>query len=351
MPLATPPTVLTIAGSDSGGAAGLAADLRTFAAYGVHGALAVAAVTVQDTVGVKAVEVLPARLLAAQIEAVAADLHPAAAKTGYLGSPANAAAVSALAAYGALPNLVLDPVLVSSSGTPLFPGRDMVEATRVLLASAVVATPNLPEAALLLGWDQGSPGSRGRPGSRGGSGSRGGPGGPGAAGSTASAGSTAGPGVRQAGGLDDLDAAETAARKLQALGPALVVVTGGRHRAGAEAVDVAFDGVAVTYLSAPFVDTPNVHGTGDSLSAALAAGLALGWGPLEAALVAKAFVHDALVRSATWHLGAGHGPIDHLDLAARRSERQQARTSDAGDAARASGGQDLDEDGSDRGAP
>lgn len=310
MPLATPPTVLTIAGSDSGGGAGLAADLRTFAAYGVHGALAVAAVTAQDTLGVRAVEVLPARLLAAQIEAVAADLHPAAAKTGYLGSPANAAAVAALAAYGLLPNLLLDPVLVSSSGAPLFPGGDMVEATRVLLASAVVATPNLPEAALLLGLE---------------------------------------PGVLD--GLDAIDAAETAARKLQALGPALVVVTGGRHPAGAEAVDVAFDGVAVTHLAAPFVETPNVHGTGDSLSAAIAAGLALGWGPLEAALVAKAFVHDALVRSATWHLGAGHGPIDHLDLATLRSGREQTRTSDAGGAARGSGGQDLDEEGRDRGAP
>lgn len=302
MPGATPPCVLTIGGTDSGGGAGVAADLRTFAAYGVHGALAVTAVTAQDTNRVHASEPVRASFLAAQIEVVARDLRPEAAKTGYLGSTASVAAVSALAAYGTLRRLVVDPVLVSSSGEPLFTGGDMTAAVRALLTSAIVATPNTYEAALLLGWPPDE--------------------------------------------LGDLAAAEEAARELQSLGPSLVVVTGGRRR-GKEAVDVAFDGVAVTHLAARFVETPNVHGSGDVFSAAVAAGLALGWGPLEAALSAKGFVQAAIERSAGWRLGSGHGPVDPLDLEARRAEREASRP---GNPARPAA-QGLEDDGSSSGAP
>jgi hydroxymethylpyrimidine/phosphomethylpyrimidine kinase len=268
----TPPSALTIGGTDSGGGAGIAADLRTFAAHGVHGTLAVAAVTAQDTVGVRRVEVLAPSFLVAQVETVVADLGPVATKTGFLGSPGNAAAVSRLADSGLLPGLVVDPVLVSSSGDPLFEGAGMTEAYLALVARATVVTPNLPEAELLVGH-----------------------------------------------ALDSLEDVERAARALAGLGPSLVYVKGGRRR-GSFAVDVVFDGFAITRLSEPFVETPNVHGTGDTLSAAITAGLALGEDPLEAAIHAKGFVQAALARSASWRLGEGHGPIDQLHLSARRAE-------------------------------
>jgi hydroxymethylpyrimidine/phosphomethylpyrimidine kinase len=261
----TPPVALTIAGTDSGGGAGIAADLRTFAAHGVMGTLAVTAVTAQNTVGVQSVQTLPAAMVVAQIESVMSDLHPAAAKTGMLATPDIVKAVIARLHDGALPPLVVDPVLVASSGDPLFEGHAVRDAYLELVAGATVATPNLLEASLLVG--------------------------------------------RQ---LEDLEAMEAAARQLQALGPALVVVKGGHLRLGDEAVDVAFDGHAVTLLRAPWLETRNVHGTGCSFAAAIAANLALGFEPVPAALAAKAYVHRAIARSAGWELGAGHGPIDHF---------------------------------------
>jgi hydroxymethylpyrimidine/phosphomethylpyrimidine kinase len=268
--MASPPGVLTIAATDSGGGAGIAADLRTFAALGVMGTLAVTAVTAQNTVSVTALEVLPAPLVTAQIEAVVADLHPVAAKTGVLASAEIVKAVAAKAEARALGRLVVDPVLVSSKGIPLF--ADAVRAAYVdLLARACVVTPNHLEAALLLG--------------------------------------------EPAESLASVDAMAAAARRLHALGPSLVIVKGGRLP-GDEAIDVAYDGSAVTLLRAAWVETRNNHGTGCSLAAAIAAGLAHGTEPLQAATEAKAFVHKAIALAANWQVGAGHGPIDHFGAAA-----------------------------------
>jgi len=267
----TPKVALTIAGSDSGGGAGLAADLRTFAALGVFGTLVVTAVTAQNTVGVREFLAVTPEMVAAQLDAVLSDMAVRAAKTGMLASSGTVKLLACRGASGELPPLVVDPVLVSSSGKPMFPGDDVAGAYRDLFACATVLTPNLPEAALLTG--------------------------------------------RQ---LGDLDAMEAAARELQALGPKLVIVKGGR-RPGTEAVDVAFDGRCVTLLRAPWVDTANVHGTGCTFSAAIAANLALGLEPLEAALEAKRFVTRAIIGGSQWHLGAGHGPLDQLGAAAARA--------------------------------
>ncbi|HXY46104.1 MAG TPA: bifunctional hydroxymethylpyrimidine kinase/phosphomethylpyrimidine kinase [Acidimicrobiales bacterium] len=261
----TPPVALTIAATDSGGGAGIAADLRTFAAHGVLGTFAVTAVTAQNTLGVQRVQPLPAAMVVAQIDSVVSDLHPVAAKTGFLATAEIVRAVTAAAGEGVLPPLVVDPVLVSSSGSPLFESDEVSGAYLELIAHASVLTPNLPEAALFLG----------RP-------------------------------------LSSLGDMEEAARELQALGPALVVVKGGRRRLDDEAVDVAVDGHAATLLRGAWVETPNVHGTGCSFAAAIAANLALGLEPLPAALAAKAYVHRAIELAAGWRLGGGHGPIDHL---------------------------------------
>jgi hydroxymethylpyrimidine/phosphomethylpyrimidine kinase len=171
-----------------------------------------------------------------------------------------------------LPHLVVDPVLVSSSGKPIFGGEDLAGAYRELFGCAAVVTPNLPEAALLTG----------RP-------------------------------------IADLEAMEAAARELQGLGPSLVVVKGGRRR-DTDAVDVAFDGHSVTLLRAPWIDTPNVHGTGCTFAAAIAANMALGLEPLQAALSAKDFVTRAIRGGSRWRLGTGHGPLDQTGAGPARAD-------------------------------
>ena len=259
-----PKVALTIAGSDSGGGAGIAADLRTFGAHGVFGALVLTAITAQNTVGVRGIVAVSPEMVAAQLDAVLEDLAVRAAKTGMLATAEIVDLLTARGAAGRLPPLVVDPVLVASSGDPLFSGDGVAAAYRGLIAQATVVTPNLPEAALLTGAPVG-----------------------------------------------DLEAMEAAARELHGLGPRLVIVKGG-HRRGAESVDVGFDGRSVTLLRAPWIDTPNVHGTGCTFSAAIAANIALGLEPLEAAFAAKRFVTEAIRRSSQWRLGAGHGPLDQL---------------------------------------
>jgi hydroxymethylpyrimidine/phosphomethylpyrimidine kinase len=265
----TPPVALTIAGSDSGGGAGIQADLRTFAAHGVHGASAIAALTAQNTVEVRGVLATPASFLVDQIEAVLADLAVVAVKTGMLATTANVEAVADLARSGRLPNLVVDPVMVSSSGHRLLDGDAEVAYRRGLLPHAEVATPNCREAAVLLG---------GRP-------------------------------------IATRHDQRHAARQLASLGPRVVVVKGG-DLVDPDDPDTAVDVVAhdgtLDELSGPRVPTANNHGTGCSFASAVAAELALGREPLEAVHHAKAFVAGAIARAAGWHLGAGHGPIDHL---------------------------------------
>ncbi|MEX2659419.1 MAG: bifunctional hydroxymethylpyrimidine kinase/phosphomethylpyrimidine kinase [Acidimicrobiales bacterium] len=265
----TPPVALTIAGSDSGAGAGIQADLKTFAALGVYGTTAITAVTAQSTTEVRRVEPLAPDLVLAQVEAVLDDLPVVAVKTGMLADAAVIAVVADLAEAGRLPNLVVDPVLVSSTGARLL-ARD-AEHLYVdrLLRHARVITPNLAEAAALLG-----------------------------------------------GAITNLDDQRSAARALGAHGPEVVVVKGGHQLPdcgdGDDAVDVVWDGDRCTELRATRIDTANVHGTGCSFASAIAAGLARGLTVDEALRVAKTFVHQAIEGAAPWRLGAGHGPIDHF---------------------------------------
>ena len=271
-----PPVALTIAGSDSGAGAGIQADIKTMAALGVFATTAITAVTAQNTREVRAVHPLPPDLVAAQIHAVLDDLPVAAVKTGLLGSVAVIEEVGRLGAAGLLPRLVVDPVMVASSGQPLIPSTGIDAYRHRLLPHALVATPNLGEAALLAGVDPGS--------------------------------------------LGDADALADVARRIHALGPTWVLVKGG-HLPGVEwragnapdqVKDVLYDGSAVTVLEASHVDSPNTHGTGCSLSAAIAAQLAGGDDVVAAIRTAKDFVHAALVGGSAWRLGGGHGPLDHL---------------------------------------
>jgi hydroxymethylpyrimidine/phosphomethylpyrimidine kinase len=262
--MTTPAVALTIAGSDSGGGAGIQADLRTFAALGVHGACAITAVTAQNTAEVRAVHPLPPDVVDAQIAAVLADLHVAAVKTGMLATTEIAQVVAARARAGELPRLVVDPVLVASSGGRLFDASFESAYLDLLFPVAEVVTPNLAEAEVLLG--------------------------------------------RQLSTLDDM---AEAAEELAKTGAGCVVVKGG-HLHGAEAVDVVWHAGGVTELRRPWVATTNNHGTGCSFASAIAAGLARGHPVPEALAQAKDFVTGALAGGAGWRLGAGHGPIDHM---------------------------------------
>ena len=267
--MTTPPVVLTVAGSDCGGGAGIQADLATFAALGVHGASAVTAVTVQDTTGVHAIHHVPPEIVVDQVRVVLRDLRPRATKTGMLGDAATATALCALADDGLLPRLVVDPVLVSTSGHALATD-DVLAVTRDrLIPRAAVITPNTDEAAALLGC---SP----------------------------------------ATSLDDQTGQ---ARRLLDLGCTAAVVTGGLHSGGATPgprVDVLATRTGVRVMSGPDIATSNDHGTGCTFASAVAACLARGL-PIEPAVIAaRAFVRNALADSAGWRLGRGRGPVSHL---------------------------------------
>jgi hydroxymethylpyrimidine/phosphomethylpyrimidine kinase len=253
----TPPVVLTIAGTDSGGAAGVVADVTTFAALGAHGACAVTAVTAQDTTGVRRVVALAPEDVQAQVDAVLEDLPVAAVKTGMLGSAEVVAAVAALPA--GLP-VVVDPVLVATSGAVLGDAEVAEAYRRHLLPRATVLTPNLDEAAALLGADTG-----------------------------------AGP--------------VELAQALHARGPA-VVLTGGDPTTS-RCCDVLVDATGTHLLEHPAVPTGNDHGTGCTFSAALAVGLAHGSDLRTACRDAQAFVAEALRGSRGWRLGRGRGPVAH----------------------------------------
>jgi hydroxymethylpyrimidine/phosphomethylpyrimidine kinase len=267
----TPTVALTIAGSDSGGGAGIQADLKTFAAHGVYGTSAITAVTAQHTAAVLQVVPLEVDAVMAQVHAVLGDLPPVAVKTGMLATPEIVRAVADLAARQLLPHLVVDPVLVSTSGHQLMaPGG--VEAYReLLLPHAEVATPNLREAALLAGYDLED--------------------------------------------VSDVDAMAKVAEHLRQLGAEMVVVKGG-HLAGDASADVVAGPGGVVVIDSVRVQTRNDHGTGCSLSAAIAAQLALGLPPVRAIEEAKAYVQRALQGAAGWQLGNGHGPIDHFGWSA-----------------------------------
>lgn len=263
----TPPVVLSIAGSDSGGGAGIQADLATYAAHRVHGCTAVTALTAQNTAEVRAVLPTPPAFLRAQIEAVLDDLPVAAVKTGMLATEANIEVVADLAAAGRLPNLVVDPVLVSSTGTRLLDEAAERAYVELLLPLVAVFTPNCREAAVLLGWAE---------------------------------------------PIESVERQRDAAAALQALatGGGTVVVKGG-DLGGPTAVDVDAGPGWLSESARPRIDTPNNHGTGCSFASAVAANLALGRSTAEAIDAAAAYVHAGLAAAASWRLGAGHGPIDH----------------------------------------
>ena len=252
---------LTIAGSDSGGGAGVQADLRTFAALGVHGTSALTAITAQNSVAVLDWVALEPRLVVAQVEAVASDMPVAATKTGMLANAAIVEAVADAARRLRLTPLVVDPVMVAKSGDRLLAPDTERAYKEQLLPLAALLTPNLPEAEVLLG----------RP-------------------------------------VRDLPAMYDAARELLALGPRAVLVKGGRLEG--DAVDVLSDGTRTIELRAKRIATEHTHGTGCTLSAAICAHIARGLDLFDAVRAAKDYVSGAL--RAAYRTGKGRGPVDHL---------------------------------------
>lgn len=254
---------LSIAGSDSGGGAGIQADLKTFSALGVFGMTAITAVTVQNTLGVSDVEVLSPRTVAEQIRAVVTDIGVDAAKTGMLASAAIVEAVAEAIEGSGVPNLVVDPVFVSKHGHPLL-ADDAVGALRErILPLATLVTPNLPEASGLAGFE-----------------------------------------------VNSRDLMEDAAEAIRVMGPVAVLIKGGHLPGASSADDLFFDGHRMEWIGAERIDTPNTHGTGCTLSAAIAAHLAMGTGLPEAVHRGKTFVTEA-IRAAS-SLGRGIGPVDQL---------------------------------------
>jgi hydroxymethylpyrimidine/phosphomethylpyrimidine kinase len=277
-----PPKVLSIAGSDSGGGAGIQADLKAFARCGVHGMTAITAITAQNTVAVTAVYPLPPDAIVEQVRAVAEDIGVDAVKIGMLGTAETIAAVDrALGLVGDVP-VVLDPVMVAESGARLLDEDAEDELRRRLLPRVTVVTPNLPEARVLAGApaEAGAPAHTGAP---------------------APAGAPAQPGAADR-------TPEELARAIHALGPDVVVVTGGHMR---EATDLFFDGERFVELPGERHPDGASHGSGCTHSSALAANLALGREPLEAAREAKRIAAEA-VRDGLRGLGAGAGPVDVL---------------------------------------
>jgi hydroxymethylpyrimidine/phosphomethylpyrimidine kinase len=261
----TTPTALTIAGSDSSGGAGIQADLKTFAALGVYGASAIAALTAQNTRGVSGIHAVPADFLRAQIDAVFSDLEIGAVKIGMVGARAAIEAIAAALDRWAPKHVVLDPVMVATSGDRLL-APDAVEALRTqLIPRASIITPNLPEAAALLDEPVAS---------------------------------------------DDA-AIEAQGKKLLALGCPAVLIKGG-HGQGSESIDYLVRATGVLALPAPRVATENTHGTGCSLSSAIAAELAKGAALDDAVRNAKTFVSAAIAAADRFTVGHGHGPIHHF---------------------------------------
>jgi hydroxymethylpyrimidine/phosphomethylpyrimidine kinase len=259
--MAQPPVALTIAGSDSGGGAGVQADLKVFHHFGVYGTSALTLVTAQNTTGVARVDVLPPDLVAAQIDAVASDLAPAAVKTGALGSAAVVAAVAEAVARHRLAPLVVDPVMISKHGHALLDAEAAALLARELLPRAALCTPNRPEAEALAG-----------------------------------------------GAIATPRDVEEAARALVARGAGAVLLKGG-HAPGDEVADLLYDGAAFTWLRARRVHTPHTHGTGCSYAAAITARLARGDDLTGAVRTAHAWLARAIATAPG--LGHGHGPVNH----------------------------------------
>ena len=257
------PVALTIAGSDSGGGAGIQADLRTFAFHKVHGTSALTCITAQNTLGVTRVDALPPEAVIAQIEAVVSDIGADAAKTGML---LNQAIITAIADYlpqCPIPHWVIDPVMVSRVGAQLIADDAIAVLRSRLIPQATVLTPNRYEAQILAEMP-----------------------------------------------IQTLADMETAAQRIHQLGAKAVLVKGGGMTGELRGVDVWFDGTTLETLTTAQVDTPHTHGTGCTLSAAIAANLALGQDPLTATRRAKQYVTTALRYALA--IGQGQGPVGHF---------------------------------------
>jgi len=257
---------LTIAGSDSGGGAGIQADLKTFSAIGCFGMSVVTALTAQNTVAVTAIHPVPPEFITRQLDAVLADIGTDAVKIGMLHSPEVIQAVAEALRRHAVTNIVLDPVMVAKSGDKLLQDDAVAALKSDLLPMADVITPNLPEAGVLLGYD-----------------------------------------------VTTEREMAAACRELAQLGCRAVLLKGG-HLESTQSPDLLYVGDAATplRLDADRIDTPNSHGTGCTLSSATAAYLALGR-PIEAAVrESKRYVHQSLTSGAGYKLGQGHGPVHHF---------------------------------------
>jgi hydroxymethylpyrimidine/phosphomethylpyrimidine kinase len=258
----TLPVALTIAGSDSGGGAGIQADLKTFHAFGVFGTTAVTAITVQNTEGVRAVHAVPPDIVRGQIAAVAEDLRPAACKTGMLATRELVTVVAAALWEHGLEHYVLDPVMVATSGDRLLDEDAEAAILAGLVPLATLVTPNLDEASILTGTP-----------------------------------------------VRDVAAMRVAARQLVDAGAGAALIKGG-HLQASELVDVLHDGNRLREYRRPRLATRSTHGTGCTLSAAVAAGLARGDALVPAVEHALEFVHRAMARAPA--LGRGNGPLNHL---------------------------------------
>jgi hydroxymethylpyrimidine/phosphomethylpyrimidine kinase len=258
------PIALTIAGSDSSGGAGIEADLKTFSALGVYGACVVTALTAQNTKGVFGIRQVQADFIAAQMDAVFADLDVGAVKIGMLGDAAAIEAVAAGLDRHRARNIVLDPVILASSGDPLL-GPGAIDALRNLIGRARVLTPNLGEAVALLNL----------------------------------------PSARDEASM------RARAEKLLAFGAEAVLIKGG-HLEGPESVDLLVDANGCERFAAPRIATKNTHGTGCTLASAIAAGLAKGLSLHEAVREAKAYVSAAIAAADRLNVGSGNGPLHHF---------------------------------------
>jgi len=260
----TPLRVLTIAGSDSGGGAGIQADMRTFAMLGVHGCVAVTAVTVQNSVGVKGIHEIPLDVVAGQISAVTEDIGIQAAKTGMLASAEIIATVAETwRAEGLTVPLVVDPVCASMHGDPLLHPSALDSLRTELFPLATLVTPNLDEVRLLVDVD-----------------------------------------------VIDADTQREAARRLHSLGPRWALVKGGHLRSSRDSPDLLYDGAEFHEFDAPRVDTGHDHGAGDTLAAATACALAQGFSVPDAVAFGKTWITEC-IRNA-YPLGHGHGPVNPL---------------------------------------
>ncbi|MCL1468326.1 bifunctional hydroxymethylpyrimidine kinase/phosphomethylpyrimidine kinase [Argonema galeatum] len=257
------PVAMTVAGSDSGGGAGIQADLRTFAFHCVHGTSAITCVTAQNTLGVTRVDALPAAAVIAQIEAVVADMGVQATKTGMLLNQEIISAVADRIEALGLNNLVVDPVMVSRTGAQLIDNDAVMCLRSKLIPQAAIVTPNRYEAQILSGLE-----------------------------------------------ILTLDDMRSAAQRIHRLGSTAVLVKGGGMQGSLRGVDVWFDGSRLETLSASTVETTNTHGTGCTLAAAIAANLALGKDLFSAVRLAKDYVSAALQYAL--NIGQGQGPVGHF---------------------------------------